>query len=128
MHRSRMLFAACASLALAACATSNTTASQRLYEATGAYTVALTAATSYAESPSASPAIVSKLREANDKAKVAYRFTQAYRQCSAGALAAPNPEMPDMQMACVGFDFSAGSLLRTAATLRDAAVSLAERS
>ena len=107
---------------VAACSTStpSLTPAQHLYNAHGNYNIALGVAVNYAESNVANPAIVSRLRQANDLAAPAFRYAQAFLACSSAA-GTQDPVAMAANPQCSGLDLSEGAVRRNASTLSNTA-------
>lgn len=111
---------ACTTLTGCATVGAPATPGQQVYAALGGYKAALVAATDYAESPSAKPAVVHRLDAVNKTVAPVAQLADAYRLCAAGAVAVGDK-------ACTSFDFNPATLIADAQKLRDAAASLQER-
>ena len=115
-----------AGLFVTSCATmAAVTPAQRLYEARAAYVVAQTAAVAYAESPTASPAIVAAIVHARAAAKPAIGYADAYVDCH--ALNRPVTVIDGRELPCSSFDFSTARMSQAAVALRAAVAQLVAR-
>lgn len=119
----RMIFAIPAILALSACA-SGLTPRQSVYAAYGSYSAALEGVVTYAESPSASPAVVHRLNAVNQSAPVvaAVKYGRAFAQCQGS-----NETVVKGGINCAAFDFSAKSAQGYIVQLRAAVSALTSR-
>lgn len=92
---------------------------QSMYAAYGTYSAALEGAVAYAESPTASPAVVHRMNEVNQAVKPAVIYGRAFVRCMGSnttIVAGLN---------CAGFDFSNRTSSGFASQLRAAATALA---
>ncbi|WP_157218656.1 hypothetical protein [Flavisphingomonas formosensis] len=120
MRRALLVLALAAGLAGCKTLGSPATAGQTLFAAVGTYKAAVIGATTYAESPDASPAVVKAATEANRAVQPAVKLADAYRLCTTGAASVGGTP-------CASFDFSTANLLAVTTQIRDAAAKLQER-
>lgn len=110
---------------LAGCATmQGASPSQSIYAAYATYGIALNAAAEYAQSPTASPAIVRHLNAANQRpeTKAAVTYGRAYVLCQG------NPTTVTPGVDCSIFDFRPATAQAYAITIRAVVAELATRS
>jgi hypothetical protein len=119
----RAVIIAVAALSLSSCAGLGLTPRQSMYAAYGSYSAALEGAVAYAQSPSASPAVVARLNAANKAAPVqtAVKYGRAYTRCLG------RNETIVEGIDCKAFDFRPNTASGYAATLRSIVVTLTSR-
>lgn len=113
------LLAACATVGLPA-----TSSSQTLYAAHAAYNLVLGRFVTYAESPAASRPVVLQGQTINNKARPAFRYSEAYIACTEKGTFSPDLVVTAANIKCGDFKFDPNTLRSNSSILKSAGSSL----
>ena len=123
----RLVLTATMPIMLAACATVGlpaTTTSQALYAAHGAYNLVLGRFVTYAESPVAKRAIVVKGQDINNKARPAFRYSEAYIACTEKGTFSPDLVVTAANIKCGDFKFDTKNMQANTSIMKSAGSAL----